>query len=102
MVPTQEVIKARHSLLQVIFCTTPACENVWTTTSPLFHAPRSILGMMAIFLEMNSKGLILSLKKEKKIENCGLLFTSPIKHEAFQAVVVQQRPRTIKRDTHAN
>ena len=38
--------------------------------------------MMAIPLEMNSKGLVLSLKKERK-ENCGLLFTSPIKYETF-------------------
>ena len=32
MVPTQELIKARRSLLQVRFRTTQACENVWTTT----------------------------------------------------------------------
>ena len=32
MVPTQELIKARQSLLQVRFRTTPACENIWTTT----------------------------------------------------------------------
>ena len=31
-VPTQELIKARQSLLQVRFRTTPACENIWTTT----------------------------------------------------------------------
>ena len=38
IVPTQELMKARQRLLQGIFCTTrPACENVWTTTSPLFH-----------------------------------------------------------------
>ena len=54
--------------------------------------------MMAIPLEMNSKGLILILKKRK--ENCGLLFT--IKHETFQASVGQQRPRTKKRDARAN
>ena len=35
-------------------------------------------------------------------ENCGLLFTSPIKHNTFQAVVGQQRPRTKKRDARAN
>ena len=29
MVPTQELIKVRRSLLQVRFRTTPACENVW-------------------------------------------------------------------------
>ena len=32
MVPTQELIKARRSILQIRFRTTPACENVWTTT----------------------------------------------------------------------
>ena len=32
MVPTQELIKACRSLLQVRFRTTQACENVWTTT----------------------------------------------------------------------
>ena len=37
MVPTQKLIKARQSLLQVIFCASPESENVWTTTSPLFH-----------------------------------------------------------------
>ena len=47
---------------------------------------------MAIFLEMNSKGLVLSFEKRK--ENCGLRFTSPKKRETFQAIVVQQRPRT--------
>ena len=56
--------------------------------------------MMAISLDMYSQGLVLSLKKRK--ENCGLLFTSPIKHETFQAVVGQQRPRTKKRDARAN
>ena len=57
---------------------------------------------MAISLEMNSKGLVLSLqKKKKRKENCGLLFTSPIKHETFQAVVGQQRPRTKKCDARA-
>ena len=30
MVATQALIKARQSLLQVIFCTTPARENAWT------------------------------------------------------------------------
>ena len=58
--------------------------------------------MTAIPPEINSKGLVLSQKKKKKEtrkENCGLLFTSPIKHETFQAVVGQQRPRTKKRDT---
>ena len=30
MVPTQALIKARQSLLQVIFCTIPARENAWT------------------------------------------------------------------------
>ena len=30
MVATQALIKARQSLLQVIFCTTPTCENAWT------------------------------------------------------------------------
>ena len=55
--------------------------------------------MMAIPLEKNSKGLVLSLKKRK--ENCGLLFTSPMKHETFQAVVRQQRPQT-KKCAHAN
>ena len=59
MVPTQELIKARQSLLQVTFCTTLACENVWTTTSPLFHLVQ-IFYLMAISLEMNSKGLVLS------------------------------------------
>ena len=54
--------------------------------------------MMVIPLEMNSKGLVLSEKKRK--ENCGLLFT--IKHETFQAVVGQQRPRTKTRDARAN
>ena len=39
---------------------------------------------------------------KKRKENCGLLFTSPIKHETFQAVVGQQRPRTKKRDARAN
>ena len=38
-------------------------------------------------MEMNSKG------KERK-ENWGLLFTSPLRDETFQAVAVQQRPRT--------
>ena len=52
--------------------------------------------MMAIPLEMNSKGLVSSFK------NCGLLFTSPITHDTFQAVVGQQRPRTKKRDARAN
>ena len=33
------------------------------------------------------------LKKKRK-ENWGLLFTSPLKDETFQAVAVQQRPRT--------
>ena len=37
MVPTQELIKTHQSLLRVICSTTLACENVWTTTSPLFH-----------------------------------------------------------------
>ena len=55
---------------------------------------------MAISLEMNSKGLVLSLQKKEK-KNCGLLFTSPIKHETFQAVVGQQRPRTKKCDARA-
>ena len=55
--------------------------------------------MMVIPLEMNSKGLVLSQKKRRK-ENCGLLFT--IKHETFQAVVGQQRPRTKTRDARAN
>ena len=55
--------------------------------------------MMAIPLEMNSKGLVLSYKKKKG--NCGLLFTSPLKHETFQVVVRQQRPQTKKR-AHAN
>ena len=32
MFPTQELIKARQSLLQIRFRTTSACENVWTTT----------------------------------------------------------------------
>ena len=50
--------------------------------------------MMTIPLEMNSK--------KKGEENCGLLFISPIKHEKFQAVVGQQRPRTKKRDARAN
>ena len=54
---------------------------------------------MAISLEINSKGLVLSQKKE---EHYGLLFTSPTKHEIFQAVVGQQRPRTKKRDARAN
>ena len=35
---------------------------------------------------------------KKRKENCDLLFTSPIKHETFQAVVGQQRPWTKKRD----
>ena len=39
---------------------------------------------------------------KKRKENCGLLFTSPIKHETFQAVVGQPRPRTKKRDARAN
>ena len=60
--------------------------------------------MTAIPLKMNSKGLAsVKLKiKEKRKENCGLLFTSPIKHEAFQAVVRQQRPWTKKHDARAN
>ena len=33
-------------------------------------------------------------KKKKRKENWGLLFTSPLKDETFQAVAVQQRPRT--------
>ena len=55
---------------------------------------------MTISLEMNSKGLVLSPQKRK--ENYGLLFTSSKKHETFQAVVGQQRPRTKKRDARAN
>ena len=43
MVPAQKSIKARLSLLQVISCTTPACEIIWTTTSPLFHLIRRFL-----------------------------------------------------------
>ena len=39
---------------------------------------------------------------KKRKENCDLLFTSPIKHETFQAVVGQQRPRTKKRAARAN
>ena len=39
---------------------------------------------------------------KKRKENCGQLFTSPIKHETFQAVVGQQRPRTKNRDARAN
>ena len=58
--------------------------------------------MMAIPLEMNSKGLVFKLKKKKEEKNNGLLFTSPIKHDTFQAIVGQQRPRTKKRDARAN
>ena len=99
MVPTQELIKGRQSLLRVIFCTTP-CKNVWTTTSPLFHLVQFLLN------DGDSSGNAFSrtsfkLKKKRK-ENCGLLFTSLIKHETFQAVVGQQRPRTKKRDARAN
>ena len=39
---------------------------------------------------------------KKRKENYDLLFTSPIKHETFQAVVGQQRPRTKKRAARAN
>ena len=61
MVPTQELIKGRQSLLRVIFCTTP-CKNVWTTTLPLLHLLQllKMMAMMAILLEMNSKGRVLS------------------------------------------
>ena len=52
---------------------------------------------MAISLEINSKGLVFKLKKKEE-KNNGLLFTSPIKHDTFQAIVGQQRPRTKKRD----
>ena len=40
MVPTQELIKARQGLLQVIFCTTPAGEKVWNHIA--FIPPRLI------------------------------------------------------------
>ena len=56
---------------------------------------------MAISLEINSKGLVFKLKKKEE-KNNGLLFTSPIKHDTFQAIVGQQRPRTKKRDARAN
>ena len=51
--------------------------------------------MMAIPMEMDSKRLVKKKKKKRK-ENWGLLFTSPLKDEieTFQAVAVQQRPRT--------
>ena len=41
---------------------------VWTTTLPLLHFLQllKMMAMMAIFLEMNSKGLVLSLKKREK------------------------------------
>ena len=60
MVPTQKLTKARQSLLQVLFCTTPAWECMDNHIP--FFPPRSIFLMMAIPLEMNSKK-----KKEKKI-----------------------------------
>ena len=92
MVPTQKFIKARQSLLQVLFCTTLAWECMDNHIP--FFPPRSIFKMMAIPVEMNSK--------KKGEENCGLLFISPIKYETFQAVVGQQRPLTKRRDARAN
>ena len=55
--------------------------------------------MMAIPMEKNSKGLVLSLKKKKRKLWSAVHF--PMKHETFQAVVRQQRPQTKKR-AHAN
>ena len=95
MVPAQKSIKTRLSLLQVISCTTPACENVWTTTSPLFHLIRRFLWKWIL------KDYSFKLKTGRK-ENCGLLFSSPIKHETFEAAVGQQQPRTKKREARAN
>ena len=42
MVPTQELVKARQNLWQVIFYTTPACENVRTCNQIAFIPSRSI------------------------------------------------------------
>ena len=100
MVPTQELVKARQSLLQVIFNLHHTSMWECIDSHIAFIPPRSIFQRMAISLEINSKGLVFKLKKNKK--NNGLLFTSPIKHDTFQAIVGQQRPRTKKRDARAN
>ena len=54
---------------------------------PLFKLVQH-LEIMSLFLETNSKGIVLSLKKI--VVGCSL---PPIKRETFQAVVVQKRPR---------
>ena len=53
--------------------------------------------MLAIFLELNSKGLYQSSGKEK--ENCCLMFPSSEKHEIghFHVVVVQRRLKTVQK-----
>ena len=98
MVPTQALIKASQSLLQVIFCTTPACENAWTTTSPLFTSFNFLNDGDSSGNEFYRTSFLVKKRKE----SCDLLFTSPIKHETFQAVVGQQRSRTKMRDARAN
>ena len=98
MVPTQELVKARQSLRQVIFNLHHTSMWECIDSHIAFIPPRSIFQTMAISLEINSKGLVFKLKKLKRKKNNGLLFTSPIKHDTFQAIVGQQRPRTKKRD----
>ena len=60
MVPTQELVKARQSLLQVMF--NLLYTSMWECMDShiAFIRPRLIFQMMAISLEMNSKGLVLS------------------------------------------
>ena len=52
MVPTQELVKARQSLLQVRFRTTPACESVWTLR--WLSVPKLTLSWILRFLLMSA------------------------------------------------
>ena len=73
MVPTQELIKARQSLLQVIFNLHHTRMSECIDSHIAFIPPRSIFQRMAISLEINSKALVFKLKKkEKKMGCCSL------------------------------
>ena len=63
----------------------------------LWVPSRLIRQMLAIFLELNSKGLHQSSGKEK--ESCCLLFPSSTKREIrqFHVVVVQRRQRNVQK-----
>ena len=61
-VPTQELIKARQSLLQVRFRTTPACENIWTTTPGGETPHMKGVGMLVVSLGSVNLGFLVPLK----------------------------------------